>query len=420
MSWAWFILVTVYGACIGSFLNVLIYRLPEGKSLITPPSSCPGCNTSIAWFDNIPVVSWILLGAKCRKCGMSISAQYPLIEALTAFLFGGLFWIYYASGMSPAFMRHGVDATWPVLALHLCLVAGLLAATVIDARLYIIPLQIPWTITALALVVLPVAAHFHPAGTVATTHPIVDVNAGAVRAALGGWIGLIVAIALLRIGVIPRSFADEEELLGTASGGNQTAAPPDTAYAAPTEAAVPVNAEATAEVAPAPATEAVPQEQAPEHEAFLAYPHPRREVLKELLFVAIPIVGIVAGLFLLPMHGDAIPAWVRALSGAAWGYLVGGGVIWITRILGTLAFGKEAMGLGDVHLLAAIGAVLGPIDPLLIFFVAPFFGLAYAAAAIGVSTIAKGKVRIIPYGPYLALATVVIMVFRQQIIGFIF
>src|SRR5690606_32364861 len=141
---------------------------------------------------------------------------------------------------------------------------------------------------------LPVAAHFHPAGTVATTHPIVDVNAGAVRAALGGWVGLIVAIALLRIGVIPRSFADEEELLGTASGGNQTAAPPDTTdAAAPTEAAVQVNAEATGEVAPVPAPDVVSQEQAPEHEAFLAYPHPRREVLKELLFVAIPIVGIV-------------------------------------------------------------------------------------------------------------------------------
>ncbi len=74
----------VVGASIGSFLNVCIARWPAEQSVIKPRSRCPGCETPIAWYDNIPIVSWLLLRARCRACGISISAQYPAVELLVA------------------------------------------------------------------------------------------------------------------------------------------------------------------------------------------------------------------------------------------------------------------------------------------------------------------------------------------------
>src|SRR5207249_10158984 len=75
------------GLVIGSFLNVVIARLPEGRSIVRPPSACPACSGSIRWYDNIPVLSWLWLRARCRNCQASISWRYPLVELLTAVLF---------------------------------------------------------------------------------------------------------------------------------------------------------------------------------------------------------------------------------------------------------------------------------------------------------------------------------------------
>ncbi|HZL96256.1 MAG TPA: prepilin peptidase, partial [Vicinamibacterales bacterium] len=64
------------GLCIGSFLNVVIYRLPIGQSIVTPPSRCRTCGYQLRWYDNIPVLSWVFLRGRCRKCGVSVSIQY--------------------------------------------------------------------------------------------------------------------------------------------------------------------------------------------------------------------------------------------------------------------------------------------------------------------------------------------------------
>lgn len=80
------LIIILFGLAWGSFLNVVIYRLPRSKSIIKPPSSCPHCGTRIRWYDNIPLISFLLLGGKCRACGRSISLIYPLVEALTATL----------------------------------------------------------------------------------------------------------------------------------------------------------------------------------------------------------------------------------------------------------------------------------------------------------------------------------------------
>jgi leader peptidase (prepilin peptidase)/N-methyltransferase len=77
-------LTTVLGLIVGSFLNVCIYRLPRGESLVSPGSHCPQCRRPIAWFDNIPVLSWLVLQGKCRQCGAPISVQYPVVEIAAA------------------------------------------------------------------------------------------------------------------------------------------------------------------------------------------------------------------------------------------------------------------------------------------------------------------------------------------------
>jgi leader peptidase (prepilin peptidase)/N-methyltransferase len=84
--WFFLLVVFVYGACIGSFLNVVIYRVPAGKSVVRPGSAC-ACGAPIAWYDNIPIFSWILLRGHARCCGRPFSARYPLVELLTAGLF---------------------------------------------------------------------------------------------------------------------------------------------------------------------------------------------------------------------------------------------------------------------------------------------------------------------------------------------
>jgi leader peptidase (prepilin peptidase)/N-methyltransferase len=81
------VLIAVFGLVWGSFLNVVIFRVPRGMSLLRPPSSCPGCGARILPYDNVPVLSYLILRGKCRKCGRRISHVYPTVEALTALAF---------------------------------------------------------------------------------------------------------------------------------------------------------------------------------------------------------------------------------------------------------------------------------------------------------------------------------------------
>ena len=80
------------GLVIGSFLNVVIYRVPRRESLARPGSHCPGCGVAIRWYDNIPVASWLLLGGHCRSCGTPIALRYPLVEGITGLAFLAAFW----------------------------------------------------------------------------------------------------------------------------------------------------------------------------------------------------------------------------------------------------------------------------------------------------------------------------------------
>jgi leader peptidase (prepilin peptidase) / N-methyltransferase len=84
----------LFGLCIGSFLNVVIHRVPRGKSVVTPPSRCPHCNYLLRWSDNVPVLSWVFLRGRCRKCRAPISIRYPVVEILTMLLFLLHLWVF--------------------------------------------------------------------------------------------------------------------------------------------------------------------------------------------------------------------------------------------------------------------------------------------------------------------------------------
>lgn len=130
------------GAAIGSFINVLVARLPVGESPVRPRSSCPACGAMIAWYDNIPVVSWLVLRGRCRRCGSRISIEYPLVEAGTALIWVGIAWLY---GPSWTGLQGAV------------LLSIVLAIALIDARHYLIPdpLSLGGLVAGLALAPLP-------------------------------------------------------------------------------------------------------------------------------------------------------------------------------------------------------------------------------------------------------------------------
>ncbi|RLP72158.1 prepilin peptidase [Mycetocola manganoxydans] len=94
------VFIGVFGLLIGSFLNVVVYRVPNGLSVVSPPSACPGCDSEIKAYDNVPVLSWLVLGGKCRSCREPISKRYPLVEAGVGVFFGivGVWWWVVAGG----------------------------------------------------------------------------------------------------------------------------------------------------------------------------------------------------------------------------------------------------------------------------------------------------------------------------------
>jgi leader peptidase (prepilin peptidase)/N-methyltransferase len=137
------------GAIVGSFLNVVIARVPGGESVVWPGSRCPACRTPIAWYDNVPILSWLVLGARCRRCRGRISWRYPLVELLGAL------------AALAAFARHGIALA--TLA-ELGFAAALLALAFIDLDTWLLPHAITWPLLA-AGAVLSVAG-LTPAGAV--------------------------------------------------------------------------------------------------------------------------------------------------------------------------------------------------------------------------------------------------------------
>ena len=148
----WSLVFFVFGCIVGSFLNVCIYRMPLGESIVSPPSHCPHCKYSIPWFLNIPLVTWLSLRGKCKNCGAPISVRYFLVEFLTGVTFLGC-WL--------AFGRY---SAWVALVYSLFL-AGLIVATFIDFEHFIIPDEITIGGMVVGFIVSILIPGLHPGAT---------------------------------------------------------------------------------------------------------------------------------------------------------------------------------------------------------------------------------------------------------------
>jgi len=376
VEWIWLVFIFATGACIGSFLNVVIYRLPREKSLVYPPSACPSCESPIPFYDNVPLFSWLILRGKCRKCGAPISVRYFIVELTTAVLFAGLYLWFFWFGLRDT----GIEGTtafqqfmaggWLFYVAVVTLAAAFLAASAIDLELWIIPIELCWFVTLVGLVASG-AASFVIAPETLEAGGLLPSVAGYPRAAglvVGAGVGLLAAMIGLKSGLIKPSYPMEEDEEGDCDETEPT-------Y------------------------------------------NDRVEIMKELVFLLPILVGGLIGWYVV-QRPEVAGRWetfyntpvIAGIIGSFGGYLAGCTVVWTTRILGTLAFGKEAMGLGDVHLMGAAGAIIGAKWAVLAFFAAPFFGILWALY----QAIFK-KMRQIPYGPFLSLAVFGVIIFHDWI-----
>jgi leader peptidase (prepilin peptidase)/N-methyltransferase len=269
-----YIFTFAFGAAVGSFLNVVIHRVPNEESIIFPNSACPKCGSQIKPYDNIPILSWLILGGRCRNCKNSISARYPAVELLTALLFVLVLW------------QIGFNAFLPVC---LIFVTTVVALIFIDAENMILPDVINFPLLFFAL--------------------------------------------LIRI-IYPFFFG-------------------------------------------------------------------------AMYFTDLKI-------FPLNQMAD-YPIWLVSLVGAILGGLVGGGSLWLVGEIWKRLRGVDAMGLGDVKMMFAVGALLGWRLTLLSIFLGAFSG-----AIIGIVVIARQKEKDlqtqIPFGIFLGIGSIIALLFGEPLV----
>ena len=187
-------------------------------------SHCPQCNTPLAWYDNLPVIGWIKLRGKCRHCKLPISARYPIVEAICGALFVFyyvMFFIFqrgpcepwpliYPDGLDVVFPLPGqmlmFASDWPMFALYMYLVASLLAASLIDAELFIIPVGIPWLAAIVGIITHTIIDDGNVPGALIPSSQV-----GALAA--GGAVGFLVSMCLWWRGIFPQSFPEGEPML---------------------------------------------------------------------------------------------------------------------------------------------------------------------------------------------------------------
>jgi leader peptidase (prepilin peptidase)/N-methyltransferase len=427
------------GACIGSFLNVVVWRLPRNESLVSPPSRCPVCLHRLAAYDNVPVFGWLALRGRCRYCHTPISAQYPTVEFITGLLFVMYYLVFFVWHRGPCWMEMKLDwaeelrpvshyvqtmrAHWPQYFLAVFTISTLLAAALIDAKMFWIPQSIPMLMAGIGVLYHTILDRPHEPGTLGVT------SGPAAAMTVGAGIGLLISLGLMWAGKLPRSFAEGYPQLEVEKD------PPVEEEGAlarmvrrwinayrrpltPEQQRVMERFQAEAAEREKVETERIKAEEAQRTKVEVkefTRADITREIRKEMVFLMPPLVLGMAAFALVvwrrPLgaswqHVVQDNFWLGGLLGSLLGAMVGGFVVWLTRILGSLAFGREAMGMGDVDLMFGVGAIVGAGASTVAFFVAPFFGLALAIYMFLV-----GKRRELPYGPYLSLGTAFVMIY---------
>jgi leader peptidase (prepilin peptidase) / N-methyltransferase len=366
------ILAFIFGLAIGSFLNVAIHRVPLGESISLPGSHCPACHSALRPIENIPLVSFVLLRGRCRACQALISPIYPLVELLTASLFAAVAW--------------HTDATWLAL-MRMAFIAVMLALIFIDARHKILPDVIiyPAFLITLALgawrsgvnaILIPQVELLISFGRAETDFALRD-------AALFG--ALIFALAApafwlldwLDAALFDRYFEDEEVESDNAAGEAE-----------------------------------LPEEIKVEIETELRRERKRRRVISGtmifgLLFAAVWVVWLYSlPLTSMPVADRAYHGLLRAITGA----FGGAGTVWLLRTIYFLVRKTEGMGLGDVKMMAVIGAFLGWYSA----FVALLYGsILGAVAGLIMARRSQAGVQVeLPFGIFLGAVAIAIVLLR--------
>jgi leader peptidase (prepilin peptidase)/N-methyltransferase len=348
-----------FGLAIGSFLNVVIHRVPSGQSVVVPGSHCPRCGAGVRAIDNIPLLSYALLGGRCRKCRARISPVYPLVELLTAAIF---VWLLVKAGPGPAAI------------LQMLFACALLALVFIDFRHHLLPNVITYPAFLFAMASAPARAVWSEQNAISFEFsiiiPALETGFSANRAAFIG--GLLIALAApgLRLldwldGVLFNRYFEEEE--------DEDEIDPD------------------------------------ELEREMERERRSLRLIRATIVVGLPLAAAWAVLLLFTskqqpqLYADAYDGLLRAALGA----LVGGGVIWWMRTLYFFIRGMEGMGLGDVKMMCGIGAFLGWQGAFRVLLIGSVLG-----AVVGVVMAVrsrKGLKTALPFGVCLGVAALVVI-----------
>ena len=340
----WSLVFFSFGCIVGSFLNVCIYRMPLGMSIITPRSHCPHCKYSIPWYLNIPLVTWLALRGRCKNCGAPISVRYFVVELLTGMAFLSC-WLAFGDASHPF-------QSLPVAFVYAIFLAGLIAATFIDFEHFIIPDEI----TLGGMAVGFAASFFLPSLQGANT-----LGVGMRRSFIGAIVGAATIYAILRLG----------KLLF----GRQRVKLPLDAKIIFTETSV-----------------HLPDKEIPYEELFY-----RKSDVIVLRARTLEMVDRGYRDVLVRLSPSALEIGGEKIDPET--------VAYMEAVSAEIVLPREAMGLGDVKFMGAIGAFLGWQAVIFSLMLSSMIG-----AAAGVTLIVMRRRQWssrMPYGPYIALAATI-------------
>ena len=366
----------LFGAFIGSFLNVCVHRLPRNESVVQPPSRCYACGARVRWYDNLPVLSYLILRGRCRWCGSGYSPRYLVLELLVAAVTGAVTWWAFSPtaplapwlGQAGAPLWLGQAAAGTVL---LCLAWFLVVATLIDLEHLIIPDELTKSFQLAAPFLAMACATNAGYGWDASAWMFTRDIFGTWHADPGRFLGWTLGTVGVVLALLAASLPLARHIYST--------------YCPPSE-----------------------RWRDEDHRGF------RAGVLWFIAATAIAALALVALVLFAGGTGSGRLAAAQ-LGQALLGSCAGWCSLYLIGLLGTIAFRKNAMGFGDVKFLAPIGAFLGPIGVLY-----AFFGAAIVGSVIGLPMFLLRRRRQIPFGPYLALGTVLALVWGPQVHAWLF